>query len=328
LNARKLILWLAENWPAKVLSVALALILFVFHEMSTLTTRTMIVPLAIETNSALAPGGAYPRNVRVRLRGESDGVKSILENDIEAYLDFTGHESEGQYRAPVQIRRKGSALVPEPLEITVNPLEVSVNLDKRVNKAFPLTAILQGNAAAGFELVSYSVSPIEIAMSGPLRIMESINDIKTDPIDIDGRKSDFSVMVNIANPNPLLLSIRGDAYAEFRCVIRQSVPVRNIDGIAIDITGLDLHFESDLGGRTGSVRLEAVQSLLDNFSVQSGFLSVDCSEITGPGTYTLPVNVDLPEGFILIRHEPEEVSVTITLENSEQGESNDYRHRD
>jgi YbbR domain-containing protein len=320
LNARKLILWLAENWPAKVLSVALALILFVFHEMSTLTTRTMIVPLSVETNSALAPGSAYPRNVRVRLRGESDGVKSILDSDIEAYLDLNKHESEGQYRAPVQIRRKGSALVPEPLEITVNPLEISVNLDKRINKTIKLSASIQGNAAAGFELIAYSVSPDEIAVSGPLRILEAINDINTDPIDIEGRRNDFNVMVNIANPNPLLVSIRGDAYAEFRCVIRPSVPVRNIDGITIDLIGLDLVFEADLGGRTGSVRLEAAQSLLDNFSVQPGFLSVDCLDITEPGTYTLPVKVDLPEGFILIRQEPEELSVTITLVNAEEQE--------
>jgi YbbR domain-containing protein len=317
LNVRKLILWLAENWPAKVLSIALALILFVFHQMSTLTTRNMIVPLTVESNSALAPGSDYPRNVRVRLRGESDGIKSIVENDIEAYLDFTRHEAEGQYRAPVQIRRKGSALVPEPLEITVNPLEISVNLDKRVNKTFPLTAIIQGNTAPGFEMVSYSVSPIEIAMSGPLRIMDSINDIKTDPIDIEGRKNDFSVMVNIANPNPFLLSIRDDAYAEFRCVIRQSIPVRNIDGIGIDISGLDLKFESDLNVKTGSVRLEARQSLLDSLSVWPGFLSVDCSDITEPGTYTLPVSVDLPDGYILIKSEPEEVIVTITLGSGE-----------
>jgi hypothetical protein len=317
LNARKIILSLAENWPAKVLSIALALILFVFHEMSTLTTRTIIIPLTVETNSALAPGSAYPRSVRVRLRGESEGVKSILDSDVEAYLDFSRHESEGQYRAPVQIRRKGSALVPEPLEITVNPLEVSVNLDKRINKTIPLAASIQGNAADGFELVSYSVSPDEITVSGPLRIMEAINDIKTDPIDLEGRKSDFNVMVNIANPNPLLLSIRGDAYAEFRCVIRPSVPVRNIDGIAIDITGLGPYLESDLGGRTGSVRLEAIQSLLDNFSVQTGFLSVDCSGITEPGTYTLPVKVDLPDGFILIRRDPEEVGVIITLGSGE-----------
>jgi len=320
LNTRKFILSLVENWPAKVLSVAIALILFVFHEMDTLTTRTIIVPLVIETSPALAPGSSYIRNVRVRLRGESDGVKSILDNDIEAFLDLNKHESEGQYRAPVQIRRKGSALVPEPLEISVTPLEVSVNLDKRINKTFPLSAGVQGNAAAGFELVSYWVLPSEIAMSGPSRIMEAIRDIRTDPVDIDGRNNDFIVMVNIANPNPLL-SIRGDAYAEFHGVIRPSVPVRNIDGIAIDITGLDLNFEADADVKTGSVRLEASQSLLDNFSAPQYFFSVDCSDITEEGTYTLPVNVDLPDGFILIRREPEEVNVIITIKEQEEEEN-------
>jgi YbbR domain-containing protein len=315
LNSRKIILSLTENWPAKVLSVALALILFVFHEMNTLTTRTIIVPLTIETSSALTPGSAYPMNVKVKLRGESEGVKSIIDNDIEAYIDLYRHESEGQYRAPVQIRRKGSALVPEPLEITVTPLEVSVNLDKRINKTFPLLAIMQGNAAAGFELVSHSVSPAEITVSGPLRILESINDFRTDPIDIEGRNNDFIAMVNIANHNPLL-SIRGDAFAEFHAVIRPSVPVRNIDGIAIDIIGLDLNFEADLDVRSGSVRLEANQALLDNFSLYPGFFNVDCYGITMPGTYTLPVNVDLPNGFILIRREPEEVNVTITLKEN------------
>jgi YbbR domain-containing protein len=172
LNTKKLLLGLAENWPAKVLSVALALILFVFHEMSTLTTRTIIVPLAVETNPALALSGSYPRNVRVRLRGESEGIKAIIDNDIEAYVDFNRHESEGQYRAPVQIRRKGSALALEPLEITVTPLEVSVSLDKRINKTLPLTASIQGNAAVGFELVSHSVLPAEIVVSGPFRILE------------------------------------------------------------------------------------------------------------------------------------------------------------
>jgi YbbR domain-containing protein len=316
LNTRKIILSLVENWPAKVLSVAVALILFVFHDMNTLTTRTIIVPLNVEANPALTPGRAYPRSVRVRLRGESDGVKAILDNDIEAYIDLYRHESEGQYRAPVQIRRKGSALVPEPLEITVTPLEVSINLDRRINKTFPLTASIQGSAAAGFELITYSVSPEEITMSGPVRILESLKDIKTDPVDIEGRNSDFTVMVNIANPNPLL-SIRGDAFAEFHGFIRPSVPVRSIDGIAIDITGLSLNLEADLDIRTGSVRLEASQSLLDSFSVQQGFLSVDCSGIKSPGNYTLPVNVDLPKGFILIKREPEEVNVTITLESGE-----------
>ncbi|MCL2128622.1 MAG: CdaR family protein, partial [Treponema sp.] len=104
MNVNKLIIKITENWPAKVLSVALAIILFVFHRMNTLTTRPISVPLAIETGSTMTPASSYPQSVRVNLRGEDDDIKSIADSDIEAYVDFSRYESEGLYRAPVQIR--------------------------------------------------------------------------------------------------------------------------------------------------------------------------------------------------------------------------------
>ncbi|GHV08016.1 hypothetical protein FACS189485_19020 [Spirochaetia bacterium] len=44
------------------------------------------------------------------------------------------------------------------------------------------------------------------------------------------------------------------------------------------------------------------------------FLSVDASAIEIPGTYPLPLNVTLPEGLNLVRHDPFEVSVTVTFD--------------
>jgi YbbR domain-containing protein len=225
LNTKKIILGLAENWPAKVLSVALAIMLFVFNQMSTLTTRTLSVPLTVETGFTLVPGSAYPRTVRVRLRGEDETIKLITDSDIEAYVDFSRYEAEGLYSAPVQIRRKGSALAIEPLEITVNPLEISVNLDRRVNKALLLYAVIRGNPAPGFDLISHSISPGEIVVSGPSGRLESITEIKTEAIDIEGRNSDFSITVNIVNPDPLFI-IRGESTAEFSCLIKPLFPER------------------------------------------------------------------------------------------------------
>jgi hypothetical protein len=64
---------------------------------------------------------------------------------------------------------------------------------------------------------------------------------------------------------------------------------------------------------------------LDSFSVPEDFFSVDCSSLTEEGTYTLPVNVGIPNGFILIKREPEEVSVIIKLgiRNEELGMNNE-----
>jgi len=310
LNSRKLIVKIIENWPVKVLSIVLAFILFMFHRLNTMTTRLLSVPLAIETNSALVPASAYPRNVRVTLRGEDNGIQSIADSDIEAYVDLTRYEAEGLYSAPVLIRTKESALGIEPLEIVVYPLKISVQLDRKISKTLPLAAVIKGRVADGFDLISHTLSPPEIVVTGPLGLLESVAEIKTEPIDLDGRNSGFSMEVHIANPNPLL-ALRGSGTAEFSCFINPTVSVRSIDGIPITLKGLNPDFEADMGGRTGSIRIDGRQSQLDAFQPPPDFLTVDCTGISEPGSYTLPVMVDLPPDFSLIRREPEDLSLTV-----------------
>jgi YbbR domain-containing protein len=306
---------MVENWPVKVLSVALALILFVFHQLNNLATRSLSVPLNIETNSALVPASDYPQNVRINLRGEDDAIKLITDSDIEAYVDLARHEEEGLYSVPVQIRKKGGALGIEPLEITVYPSKISILLDHRTNKIIPLVAVIRGRAAEGFDMVSFSISPPEVAVTGPLAALEQIAEIETELIDLDGRNSDFTVEVNIISPNPFFV-LRGSGKAEFSCVIRPSVSVRSIEGIPITLEGLDPALEADLGGRTGNVRIEGDQSRLDNFKPPADFLAIDCTGISGPGTYTVPVILNLPQDFSLIRREPEELNLTVVLKGN------------
>jgi YbbR domain-containing protein len=319
LNSRKLIVKIIENWPVKVLSIVLAFILFMFHRLNTMTTRPLSVPLIVETNTELVPASAYPRSVRVTLRGEDSGIQSIADNDIEAYADLSRYETEGLYSAPVQIRRKESALDIEPLEIVVYPLKISVQLDRKITKTLPLAAVIQGRVADGFDLISHSISPPEIEVTGPLGLLESITEIKTEPIGLNGRTGDFSMEVHIASPSPLLV-LRGSGIAEFSCLINPTVSVRSIDSIAITLKGLNAHFAADMGGRTGSVRIDGKQSELDAFHPPPDFFIVDCSGIEEPGTYTLPVTVNLPPDFSLIRHEPEDINLTVTLKNPEDKE--------
>ena len=319
MNSKKLIIKIIENWPVKVLSIVLAFILFVFHRLNTMTTRPLSIPLSIETNSVLVPASAYPRSVRVTLRGEDNGIQSIADNDIEAYVDFTKYETAGLYSAPVQIRKKESALNIEPLEIVVYPLNISVHLDRRISKTLPLAAVIKGRVDDGFDLISHTLSPPDVVVTGPLGLLESISEIKTEPIDLDGRNSGFSMEVHIANPNPLL-ALRGSGIAEFSCSINPTVSVRSIDGIPISLRGLYHDFTTDTDGRTGSIRIEGNQPQLDVFEPPPDFLTVDCSGVSEPGIYNLPVAVNLPPDFSLIRREPEVISLTITLIHPENKE--------
>jgi len=315
-NVNRLISKATQNWPVKVLSIALAIALVMVYRTTMISSRTITVPLTVETGLSLIPGSDFPTNVRVTVRGEGDGVRSIAEGDITAYVDLSRHETEGFYRAPVRIRRRGAALEVEPLEILVNPLEVSLRLERRISVSLPIVTPVYGSVAPGFDLVSHSLAPSEVSISGPVSILDSLTEVATSPVNLEGRSGDFSVAVGIVNPNPLL-SMTGTGIAEFRGVVRQAVPVRSIDGLPIVLLSLSDELVSDFGARTGRVRIEGGREQIDGFIPPPGFLSVDASSVTGPGIHVLPVVASLPPGFTLIMQDPQTVTITFSFETDE-----------
>ena len=312
MNSRKLFARAVENWPAKVLSLGVAIILFVFHRMSTLEDRFFSVPLKIESTSSLMPSSSYPRMIKVALRGEANSIYPIQDNDIEVFVDMGKFNVPGVYTVPVQWRKKGTALGVEPLQITVDPMEITLSLDNKISKIVPLTASLQGQVQSGYTMTSYSLNPAQVVIDGPAELLWSVTEAFTEPIDLDGRRSDFTTTVNILNRDPLMI-IRGSGTSEFHGIISQIVAVRNISGVPITITGLGDGLTGELETKVGSIHLEGeTQSVLDNFDPSPDFLTVDCSGINKPGTYVLKIISGAADN-INLRVEPEEVAVRIGL---------------
>jgi YbbR domain-containing protein len=313
LNLRGFLTKLAENWIPKVLSVALALVIFMFHRLNTLESRFFSLPLILEIPSRLCPSSSYARMVRVTLRGDANNIQPIQNDDIEAYIDLSGCESPGDYHAPVRLRKKGTALGVEPLEMTVDPVSMTIELDYKQNKYVPLTANIEGSPEPGYDLASHTLSPTQVVVEGPSGLLENVLELYTDVIDLNGRNADFSVNVAILNRDPLL-TIRGNGVTEFKGFIQARVDVRNFGNLPIVLSSLQpgLLGEGDI--KTGSVRLEGRREDLDAFTPPVDFLSVDCSAISEAGRYTLPVNAVPPPSLGLIRTEPAELGLTVTAE--------------
>jgi hypothetical protein len=315
LNLRGLLKGLTENWVPKVLSIALALVIFMFHRLNTLETRFFSIPLILDIPSHLCPSSSYARMVRVTLRGDANNIQPIQNDDIEAYLDLNDYESPGNYHAPVKLRKKGTALGVEPLELTVDPAAVAIDLDYKQNKYVPLTANIDGSPEPGFDLVSHTLSPTQVVLEGPSGLLDNVLELYTDVIDLNGRNADFSAVVAILNRDPLL-TIRGNGMTEFKGFVHARVDVRNIGGLPITLSSLGPGLLGEGDMRTGSVRLEGSRGDLDTFVPPPDFLRVDCSGISVPGRYTLPVTAALPSSLSLIRMEPEELGITVILEGA------------
>ncbi|MCL2479564.1 MAG: CdaR family protein [Treponema sp.] len=310
MNVRTLLVKAAANWPAKVISIALAMMLFIFHRMSSLSERFFTVPLVMESQTNLVPSNSYPRTIRITLRGDANSILTIQEDDIQAYVDLSRYNAPGNYQAVVQVRKKGVAQDISPLEIGIDPADISLSLDHKISKLVPLKANIQGQVDQGYVLNSYSLNPTQVIIDGPSSLIGFISELNTDVVDLNGRSADFSVSVNILNQDPLLV-LRGNGVTEFQGFISRIITVRNIQYVPVNITGLDEKFSAEVDSKYVSVHLEGRnQEDLDNFVIPDDFLRVDCSAILEPGTYMLQIDGTVPSS-ITMTTDPQELMVRI-----------------
>ncbi|MDR0448464.1 MAG: hypothetical protein LBH07_07330 [Treponema sp.] len=311
MDYKKIIARVVRNWPAKVLSVVAAIFLFTFHRMHDLQERYFSVPLLLDINSNMAANSSYPQNVRIILRG-TNSIFYLSETDIEARLDFTGYTEPGLYKAPVQIRRKGTAADVEILEITVDPAEISLELDRWMSKFVTIIPSFQGYLDTGYEMVSYSLEPNQAEIHGPMNLVLEITELRTNFINLEGRKADFDSRVRITIPNQLL-SLQGDGMVEFRSFIKEHIIIKNFENLPISIKGLPDTLAAILDPSRALVRIQGVQSMLEGNRSEliTPLLSVDCTGIHDVGLFELPLQVTIPDGLNIERRDPEIIRVVI-----------------
>ncbi|MEW5815575.1 MAG: CdaR family protein [Spirochaetota bacterium] len=311
MKAREFFEGLVSNWPVKVLSLAGAIILFLFYRMSTLEERFFTVPLEISINSNYIPASSYQRKVRINLRGRQDEVFRVLEDDIQASLDLTSYKNEGVYKVPVQITKKGSALEIDPLEIRVDPMEIAITLERKVRKTVEVIPALIGFPAPGYELTQYFITPSTVRVDGPKSRLNDITSVPTEDIDLSGKDADFTTRVRLDHFDNLI-SFPGGDVVEFRGIIQEAVILKSFEPVDIISLDLDESLTEISDHKTGSIKLQGTQLLLERIRPEQVRLVADCSTIRVPGTYKLPLRPDVPQGLLVLEYRPAEVVMEVS----------------
>ncbi len=297
------------DWPAKIVCLVLALLLFLFYRMSTLDQRYFSVPLAVESNANFAPASTYPKMVKIRLRGETDSIYPILESDITASVDLARFDAEGEVRVPIRAHLSGTALGIDPLEVTVDPPEIKVRLEHRISKKVPVNPDFRGFPETGFELTGYTVNPSTADISGPRSAVSKIATVTTDAVDLSGRSANFSGTTLLLNANPLV-ELAGGERVEYNVAIEPTTYVRSFSDIPILMSGLDSRFEPVGELPSGTLRLRGTNSELSAYVLPFDILSVNCVNVNQGGVYSLPVQVSASDSFDVVESSPTEIQIT------------------
>jgi YbbR domain-containing protein len=303
---------LLSDWPAKVLSLGAALLLFFFYQLNRLEVRYISVPLEVRSGEDFVPASQYPRSVRVTLRGESNALFAIQEDDIAASLDLSSFRSEGLYRAAVQIERRGTALGVDPLEIQVDPADVAVSMERRASRAVPVTPSFRGFLQSGYELVSFEIEPPDVEIYGPASAVAKVGDVQTEFIELTGRSADFAVKAKLVKKDDLV-TVSGAGTVDFRAVVKHSQALRAFDQVEVEAEGLAdrLVLAEALPKASLRLRPKADSEAPPLDQLPAGTIYVDLSGVRRSGTYEMAVRVKAPEGFEVEDYEPKDARVVL-----------------
>jgi hypothetical protein len=297
-----------SDLPVKVICITAAAVLFLFHRVNTLAERFFSVPLQVNVPAGLAVASAYPKSVRITLRGAEEQIYPVLEEDVEAVVGLEGRKSAGIFRAQVKVSRKGTAAGIEPLEVRVEPQEITFTLEPLAEKRVPVAPDLRGSPAYGYEMVQSVVSPAAAMVRGARSRVQGISELTTEEVDLTGRTGSFAARLKITVPNALV-KIAGEPTVEFRATIQEAVVAKSLQ--PVQIAGIDLspRFAPKAPLQTGRIEVQGPQLLVDGVRADQVRLLLDCSVVKRAGLYVLHPRPEAPSGIAVRDWEPKELSV-------------------
>ena len=309
--SRRLSRVILADLPVKVICLAAAVILLLFHRVTTLSERFFSVPLDVSTAPGLAVASSFPKTVRITLRGAGDAIFPILEEDVEASVSLDSHKTPGIYRAEVKVDRKGTAQGVEPLEIRVEPPTITFTLEPLMERRVVVTPDLKGTPAYGYELVQSGVSPENVTIRGAKSRVQSVASLATEEIDLTGRTSSFAARVKLLVPNPLV-KVSGDGMADFHATIQEATVRHQFDGVVISPFDLSPHLALRAPPGTGEIKVQGTQLAVDALRPEDLRLLLEAGSVRRAGTYTLSTRADPVAGVMVLDWDPKEVTVVVT----------------
>jgi hypothetical protein len=228
-------------------------------------------------------------------------------------VSLGSHRAAGVYRGEVKVSRKGTASGVEPLEIRVDPQEITFTLEPLTEKRVNVIADLRGSPAYGYEMVQSTLTPPSVVIRGARSQVQSVAALSTEEIDLTGRTGSFASRVKIAPPNSLV-RVAGDASADFRATIQESVIVRSFDGV--ETAGIDLPQHVALAHplERGRVQVQGTQLAVDGVRPEQVRLIVELAGVKRAGQYTLKTRPETTSSVTVLDWSPKEVTVDIVAQ--------------
>lgn len=198
---------LMENWPFKLLAVAIAIALWAVvatREQGLVSAAVPIeyVGLAPDLILAGAPRGSADVDVAVGrwawARFRPDALR------LRVDLSRAG---EGERLVPVSAE---DVHAPPGVRVRrVDPSRLHLRLARAAEATLRVVAVVRGTPAPGHRVTAVRVDPIAVLVKGPRSTIDARDSVQTAPVDVAGRRDSVTQIVGLAFPDSVVAVDQG-----------------------------------------------------------------------------------------------------------------------
>lgn len=286
-----------------------------------------VLSLTVDTDDTRPADGYMLGDMTVRPETVTiTGAESTLEqiDRAVAQIDIADITEDTQVTADLILYDVyGNVVNQGQLENNLGDGGITVSVEVLEMKTVPVEVEVSGTPADGYEYTGCSIEPESVQICGKSDALDDVEAIRipASVININGASESVGRTVDITQYLPDGVSLTDDNAKNVTVTARiEEAGTRTIDFLVSSIKinnladNLQVSYEPDAEVH---LRFSGDQSLLETLDI-SNAVSVDMSECTTPGVYTLPLKVDVPDGITLM----EEATVRLTVEEKPEEEQN------
>lgn len=301
-----------KNLGIRLLSLFFAIFLWYFVAGEDKIDTNVYIPVEIvNLPRNMVVSNQYKKQLEVTISGPRGLINGINRQHISRTINL----STAKPGTTVVIKNDlDSIRFPRGIDVMrIQPSNITLLLDRLIEKNLPIKADVTGVPLSGFELTEISFEPQDMLVSGPQGVLKDESTLVTEPIDVTGLKAPVTRQVSLAL-KPEILERMGETVVSARIVINEKSIAKTIKDIPIEILG------DKTMGATGlpkispdKITVHALVPLSLNSKDTDIKTLIQASVVTEslpPGKHSVPVDITADENIRIVDIEPQ----TVTLE--------------
>lgn len=198
----------ATTWAYRILAVVIAVAMWyatAAEKREPPGEKTVDASVTYSTPPGLVILNPVPQ-VRVGLRGTNQDIRSLRPFDVDVLVDLE-EAKPGSFN--VTLTAEDISLPAENLEVvSIDPKVLALQLDVAEERRLPIAVTVVGEPAAGAIVTAKEAIPNTALVAGPRSVLDSMNQLETRPVNLNGHAFTFEKEVPVVIPNPMVRIIR------------------------------------------------------------------------------------------------------------------------